>query len=140
MVGVVLITHGDVGEKLITTTESIGCRLDRIQFVSINIKERDKVDNIRKDIKKAIKKVDLGQGVLILTDMFGGTPSNISLSFLEEGEIEVLSGVNLPMLLKLSDVREKVDLIELTKIIKEYGKKSIVLASDFLKETEQQGK
>ena len=132
MVGIVLITHGDVGEKLIETTESIVGRLDRIQCVSINIKERNKVDLIKKSIVAAIKNVDLGQGVLILTDMFGGTPSNISLSFLEEGKIEVLSGVNLPMLLKLSNLRKKEDLMELAKDLREQGQKSIVLASELL--------
>jgi PTS system mannose-specific IIA component len=132
MVGIVLITHGSVGEELIATTESIGCKLSRIQYVAINREEREKVDKIRQAIATAIKKVDLGQGVLILTDMFGGTPSNISLSFLEEGRVEVLCGVNLPMLLKLSGMREKDDLMELTRALKDYGKKSIVLASDFL--------
>ncbi len=132
MIGIVLITHGGVGEELIATTESIGCKLSRIQCVSINIEEREKVDKIRKALATAIKKVDLGQGVLILTDMFGGTPSNISLSFLEEGRVEVLCGVNLPILMKLSSLREKSDLMELIKVLKDYGKKSIVLASDFL--------
>lgn len=132
MIGIVLITHGGVGEELIATTESMGCKLSRIQCVSINIEEREKVDKIRKTLATAIKKSDLGQGVLILTDMFGGTPSNISLSFLEEGRVEVLCGVNLPILMKLSGLREKNDLMGLIKVLKDYGKKSIVLASDFL--------
>ena len=132
MIGIVLITHGGVGEELIATAESIGCKLSRIQCVSINTEEREKVDKIRKALAAAIKKADLGHGVLILTDMFGGTPSNISLSFLEEGKVEVLCGVNLPILMKLSGLREKGNLIELIKVLKDYGKKSIVLASDFL--------
>lgn len=129
MVGIVVITHGNLGESLILTVKSIGGRLDsRVQWVSI--KERNKVEETRKSIAKAIKNVDLGHGVLILTDMFGGSPSNLSLSFLEEGKVEVLTGVNLPMLLKLSDLREEESLEELTRVLKEYGQKSIVLASD----------
>ncbi|MFQ5900475.1 MAG: PTS sugar transporter subunit IIA [Thermodesulfobacteriota bacterium] len=132
MVGIVVITHGDFAERLILTAESIGVKLDKIQWVSI--KERNEVEEARKGIARAIKNVDFGQGVLILTDMFGGSPSNLSLSFLDEGKVEVLAGVNLPMLLKVADLRKKEALKELAGRLKEYGQKSIVLASDVLKE------
>jgi len=90
------------------------------------------VEELKKEISAAIKKLDKGQGVLILTDLFGGTPSNISLSFMKEGKIEVVTGVNLPMLLKVSDVKEGTSLNEFARFIKEYGKNNISLASEIL--------
>ena len=85
-----------------------------------------------KEISTAMKKLDQGQGVLILTDLFGGTPSNISLSFMKEGKVEVITGVNLPMLLKLPDIREGMSLKEFAQNIKDYGIKNISLASEVL--------
>jgi PTS system mannose-specific IIA component len=90
------------------------------------------VEDLKKEIQNAIKKLDHGKGVLILTDLFGGTPSNISLSFMKEGKVEVVTGVNLPMLLKLSDVNEAITLNEFATFIKDYGKKNISLASEIL--------
>jgi PTS system mannose-specific IIA component len=83
-------------------------------------------------IKKGIKKVDMGRGVLILTDMFGGTPSNISLSFQQKGKVEIVTGINLPMLIKLSTLREEKTLDELASFIKSYGQKNIHLASEIM--------
>jgi PTS system mannose-specific IIA component len=90
------------------------------------------MEEIKKEISSSIKKLDRGQGVLILTDLFGGTPSNISLSFLKEGKLEVVTGVNLPMLLKLYDKRHEMNLAEFALYIKEYGRKNIYLASEVL--------
>ena len=92
-----------------------------------------RIESLHNKIAQAIKKVEQNQGVVILTDMFGGTPSNLSYSFLEEGRIEVLSGVNLPILLKAISSREKMNLGEVAKTLEEYGKKSISLASGILK-------
>jgi len=91
------------------------------------------VDLIKEKIVQALKKANSGDGVIILTDMFGGTPSNISLSFLEEGKIEVVAGVNLPMLIKLVTFRENKHTDELAHFITEYGLKNIYLATDVMK-------
>jgi PTS system mannose-specific IIA component len=87
---------------------------------------------LKKEIHNAIKKLDKGKGVLILTDLFGGTPSNISLSFMKEGKVEVLTGVNLPMVLKLSEVKEDMTLQDFACLIKNYGERNIMLASEIL--------
>jgi len=92
---------------------------------------------LRKKIKKGISKVTSDNGVIILTDMFGGTPSNLSYSFLEEGKVEVISGVNLPILLKAVTARSKMDMESLTVSLVEHGKKSISLASGILKGTKR---
>jgi len=110
MVGVLITTHGNLGK-------------DQIKGV----------EDLKKEISNAIKKLDQGQGVLILTDLFGGTPSNISLSFMKEGKVEVITGVNLPMLLKLPDIGENMSLREFAQQIKEYGIKNISLASEILR-------
>jgi len=92
------------------------------------------LEELKKEISSAIKKLDHGKGVLILTDLFGGTPSNVSLSFLKEGKVEVVTGVNLPMLLKLTDdIRTSMTLQEFACVIKDYGKKNISVASEILK-------
>ena len=101
MIGVLIITHGNLGNELIKASELIKGRLEGVLHVSVD--QSKGVEEIKKEISTSIKKLDRGQGVLILTDLFGGTPSNISLSFLKEGKLEVVTGVNLPMLLKLYD-------------------------------------
>ena len=132
MVGVVVVTHCRLGEEMISAAQLVvGEELKRFQAVSINPKEG--TDEIREKIFSAIRKVDVGQGVLILTDMYGGTPSNISLSFLEEKKIEVITGVNLPMLLKLATYSTETDLEKLANYITDYGQRNINLASEVLK-------
>lgn len=130
MVGVLVITHGDLGQELIKAAELIKGKYDGVLPVSVDSKKG--VEDIKKEITNAIKKVDKGEGVLILTDLFGGTPSNIALSFLKEGKVEVVTGVNLPMLLKL-DIRKEKNLTDLSYFIKDYGRKNISLASEILK-------
>jgi PTS system mannose-specific IIA component len=132
MIGIVIVTHSQLGDALIEAAEFIlGTRPDTMVSVSINLNEH--VDKLRKKIAEAIKKVDHNRGVLILTDMFGGTPSNLSYSFLEEGRIEVISGVNLPILIKAVDIQKEMELSELAENLEAYGKKSISLASGILK-------
>ena len=132
MVGVVVVTHCHLGEELISAAELVvGEELKQFQPVSIDRTEES--EDIREKIIAAIRKVDAGQGVLILTDMYGGTPSNISLSFLEEKRIEVITGVNLPMLLKLATYQNDMDLEALAVFITEYGQRNINLASEVLK-------
>ena len=132
MIGIVIVTHSQLGDALIDAAEFIlGNRPDTMVPVSIDLKEN--VDKLRKKIAKAIKQVDNKKGVLILTDMFGGTPSNLSYSFLEEGKVEVISGVNLPILIKAVDIQKDMELSDLAQEIEAFGKKSISLASGILK-------
>ncbi|MFZ2632879.1 MAG: PTS fructose transporter subunit IIA [Desulfosalsimonadaceae bacterium] len=133
MLGIVIVTHGKLGEILIETSEIIlNSKPDAVVSVSINLAEN--VEKLRQKIETAIKSVNSNKGILILTDMFGGTPSNLSYSFLEEGRIEVISGVNLPVLLKAINLRNKtMEIHQMAKTIEDYGKKSISLASDILK-------
>ena len=132
MIGITIVTHKQLGDALIDAAAFIlGRKPDAVMSVSIDINE--KVDALRTDIAKAIKKVQREDGVLILTDMFGGTPSNLSYSFLEEGKVEVISGVNLPILIKAVGSREKMGLTDLAIHLEAYGKKSISMASGILK-------
>ncbi len=132
MIGIVIVTHSQLGEAMIDAAEFIiGNRPEAIEFVSIDLNEN--ADLLRKKISEGIKKVDRKKGVLVLTDMFGGTPSNLSYSFLEEGKVEVISGVNLPILIKAVQTRKKSDLSELAVNLEAFGKKSISLASGILK-------
>jgi mannose PTS system EIIA component len=130
MIGVLITTHGNLGSELIKAAELIRGSLKGIVHVSID--QTKGVEDLKKEISMAIKKLDQGKGVLILTDLFGGTPSNISLSFLKEGKVEVITGVNLPMLLKLPDIREGMQLKEFARSVKDYGIKNISLASEIL--------
>lgn len=132
MVGVIVVTHCHLAEELIAAAKLVvGEELKQFQPVSIDPAEGS--EEIREKIIGAIRKVDEGQGVLILTDMYGGTPSNISLSFLEEKKIEVITGVNLPMLLKLATYSDELDLEKLAHFITDYGQRNINLASEVLK-------
>ena len=132
MIGIVIVTHCQLGEALIGAAEFIiGSRPDSLESVSIDLSES--ADKLRAKIDQGIKKVKGQDGVLILTDMFGGTPSNLSYSFLEEGHIEVLSGVNLPILIQAVTDRKKMKLNQLAANLEAFGKKSISLASGILK-------
>ena len=132
MIGIVIVTHCKLGEALIEAAEFIiGHRPESLESVSIDLNEN--AEKLRNKISQGIKKVKGQEGVLILTDMFGGTPSNLSYSFLEEGRIEVLSGVNLPILIQAASMRNKMKLDELAANLESFGKKSISLASGILK-------
>ena len=132
MIGVLVITHGNLGNELIKVAELI--KGPQQGILSISVDASRGLDDLRKEITASIRKVDSGSGVLVLTDLFGGTPSNVSLAFLKEGKVEVVTGVNLPMLLKVPDVREKEnDLAKFAAEIRDYGKKNIYLASEVLK-------
>lgn len=138
MIGIVIVTHSQLGDALIEAAEFIiGKRPEALVSVSIDLNES--ADMLRRKIADGIKKVKSKDGVLILTDMFGGTPSNLSYSFLEEGQIEVLSGVNLPILIQAANTRAKVDLTKLAVKLEAFGKKSISLASGLLKGNKRRG-
>jgi len=132
MIGIVITTHCNLGDAFIDAAEFIlGKRPEAMVSVSIDLNENAEI--LRKKIAEGIKKVDQKKGVLILTDMFGGTPSNLSYSFLEEGHVEVLSGVNLPILIRAANIRDDEDLSNLVVNLEAFGKKSISLASGILK-------
>ena len=132
MIGIVIVTHRHLGDALIEAAEFIiGKRPEALVSVSIDLNESAEV--LRAKISKGIKSVSSEDGVLILTDMFGGTPSNLSYSFLEEGHIEVISGVNLPILIQADNIQKKMKLDKLAVKLEEFGKKSISLASGILK-------
>ncbi|MGD2272611.1 MAG: PTS fructose transporter subunit IIA [Desulfobacterales bacterium] len=132
MIGIVIVTHSHLGDALIEAAEFIiGKRPEALVSVSIDLNQS--AETLRAKIADGIKKVKSKDGVLILTDMFGGTPSNLSYSFLEEGQIEVISGVNLPILIQAANTRAKMDLSKLAVKLEAFGKKSISLASGLLK-------
>ncbi|MCD6138068.1 MAG: PTS fructose transporter subunit IIA [Deltaproteobacteria bacterium] len=132
MIGIVVATHTGLGEALIDAAEAIlEGPMEAVTAVSVDLK--NSAEELRRQISNGIKLVDQGDGVLILTDMFGGTPSNLSLSFLKEGCIDVLTGVNLPVLIRAVKNRKGIDFSELAESLQDYGKKSILLASGVLK-------
>lgn len=132
MTGIVIVTHGGLADSLIGTVELInGNRPDAVTAVSIMPNED--ADRLREKIVRGIKAVSRKKGVLIFTDMFGGTPSNLSYSLLEEGEVEVLSGVNLPLLMRAVEWRDRKNLNDLAVSLEAFGKRSISLASGILK-------
>ncbi|MDY0220176.1 MAG: PTS fructose transporter subunit IIA [Desulfobacterium sp.] len=132
MTGILIVTHSTLGQALIESAELImNSQIENIGSVSIDI--REPAEALIKKIRTGIKKVNNDKGVIIFTDMFGGTPSNLSYSFLEEGSVEVISGVNLPILIKAISVRGKQDLPTAAASIVAHGKKSISLASGILK-------
>lgn len=132
MTGVVIVTHYRLGEEFLQALRLIVPDAPPVQAVSVDPKQS--VDEMRESIAQALRRADTGDGVLVLTDMFGGTPSNISLSFLAEHRVEVVTGLNLPMLIKLATMTEKKPLEELAAFIKEYGQRNIRVASEILPE------
>jgi len=134
MIGVIVVTHGSLANELIAAIEFVIGGKPGISIMGVAMPgSTTDFTEFSKDISAAIKKVDEGDGVLLLTDMFGGTPSNVSLSFLEENRVEVISGVNLPMLLKVSTITKEVTLKEAVKIAEAAGKDNIIVATKLLK-------
>ena len=130
MIGIGVVTHGDLGTELLRTAQEIVGKFASVESVSIDASEQ--IDKARKKIEAALQRVNDGSGVLILTDLFGGTPSNLVLSYLEVGRLEVVTGVNLPMLMKLPSLREERDLRALADNVAKYGQRNILVASEFL--------
>lgn len=131
MTGAVIITHGTLAAGLADVAETISGDIEGVRTVSVN--SSDATERIRDDLAKAVEESDDGDGVVIFTDMFGGTPSNIALSLFESGRVEVVTGVNLPMIIKFLGHRDK-PLGELALLLKESGRESIILAGDMLKD------
>lgn len=136
-VGVVVVTHGVLATELLNAAEIIVGDLPR--FAAVSIGWHDDVAVATDAMARAIARVDAGRGVLLLTDMFGGTPSNLALTFLEAGRVEVVTGVNLPMLIKLARVRDEHDLAALARLVCEDGRAAIRVASDLLRAGDTRG-
>ena|SRR5439155_26066227 len=130
MIGVIVVTHGQLAIELVKAAEMIVGDLP--QFVAVSIGWHDDVTVAREAIARAIERVQGPAGVLILTDMFGGTPSNLGLTFLETNRVEVITGVNLPMLIKLAGLQSSSELLAVAREMRENGRNAIWVASDLL--------
>jgi mannose PTS system EIIA component len=130
MIGAVIVTHGQLATELVSAAEMIVGEIDHITAVSIGW--HDDVDVAREEVAQAIKRVGTAGGVILLTDMFGGTPTNIAATFLGEASVEVVTGVNLPMVIKLATQDKDESLADLARRVRDEGQKQIYLASDIL--------
>ena len=131
MIGVVVVTHGQLATELLNATEMIVGDLPR--FAAVSIGWHDEVNDAREDIAQAIERVRGDEGVLLLTDMFGGTPCNLGMTFLEADRVEVITGVNLPMLIKLASLQSSQNLLDVAREMREHGRTAIWVASDLLR-------
>ncbi len=130
MIGALVVTHGHLGRELVAAAEMIVGEISHIQAVSVGW--HDDVNDARSDIEKRIEDVESGRGVIIFTDMFGGTPSNIAFSFHDPGRVEIITGVNLPMIIKIASQKEGESIDALARVVREQGRSSISTASEFL--------
>ena len=130
MVGLLIITHGQLAKEFLKTVEYIIGFVELVKHVSIDA--LDDPEDLRDTIEKKIASLEKGDGVIILTDMFGGTPSNVALSFLQKNKVEIVTGINLPMVLSVAQNKDKVSLTELAETAKKAGQRSISLASEIL--------
>ncbi len=136
MIGLLLISHGQLGPVLLETAAEIVGPFDRAEAISVS--RRDSLADVETRIEDAVHRLDAGQGVLVLADMFGGTAANVALRLVGRRRVEVVTGCNLPMLLKASSARPRADgLVSLAQLIKFYGQRNVLLASEMLKEREQ---
>jgi len=135
MIGLLIITHGQLAKELLEAAEFIVGAIDTVEYVAIDASKDSK--KLRDIIQKKMTSLDQGQGVLVLTDMFGGTPSNLALSFLQKDSVEVVTGTNLPMVIAVAHSREGQTLSEVADIAKTAGRRSISLASELLKPTKE---
>jgi len=129
-IGGVIVSHGQVANELVAAAEAVVGNLSHITAVSIGW--HDDVEMAKAEIERAIANVSQGSGVLLLTDMFGGTPTNIAAMFLKSGEVEIITGVNLPMVIKLATLNHEVSLQELAKEVEDEGKEAICRAGVLL--------
>jgi PTS system mannose-specific IIA component len=134
MIGVVVVTHGQLATELVNAAEMIVGDLP--QFAAVAIGWHDDVESARMEIGRAIASVQGPDGVLVLTDMFGGTPANLGVTFLEANRVELITGVNLPMLIKLARLEASTDLIAAAREMREHGRNAIWVASDLLRAAE----
>jgi PTS system mannose-specific IIA component len=130
MIGMVLVTHGRLAEEFVNATEHVVGPQTQVRAISIG--PDDDMEQRRQDILAAVAEVESGAGVIILTDMFGGTPSNLAISVMEKANVEVIAGINLPMLIKLASVRGEDDMANAVAAAQESGRKYINVASHLL--------
>lgn len=130
MIGLILVTHGNLADQFVEATEHVVGQQSAIATVCIG--PNDDMEQRRAEIAKAIKKVDSGDGVIILTDLFGGTPSNLAISLLEAGRVEVIAGINLPMLIRLTGARKTMGVVEAVQAAQTAGRNYITVASELL--------
>ncbi len=131
MIGIVLVSHGQLASELLRAAEIIVGKIENT--VTVDIHPKMGMEEIHTSVEAAIRTVDADQGVLLLIDMFGGTPSNIGLSFLATHNVEVVTGVNLPMMVKLPMARQTMPLPELAKHLRDFGQRNITIPGDMLK-------
>ena len=129
-VGGVIVSHGQVATELVAAAETVVGDISHV--VAVSIGWHDDVEAAQDEIERAIKNVSTGSGVIVLTDMFGGTPTNIAAMFLKEGEVEIVTGVNLPMVIKLASNNKEISLFDLAREIEDQGKQSIYRTSALL--------
>ncbi|QDZ07574.1 PTS sugar transporter subunit IIA [Sphingomonas panacisoli] len=132
MIGLVLVTHGRLASEFVTAMEHVVGPQEHVEAIAIG--PEDDMEARRADIAAAIAKVDIGKGVILLTDLFGGTPSNLAISLLERGRVEVIAGINLPMLIRLASARKTMKVIDAVAAAREAGRKYISVASEVLGE------
>lgn len=130
MIGLILVTHGTLADEFVVAMEHVVGPQKQIATVCIG--PHDDMEQRRKDIATAIKTVDDGEGVIILSDLFGGTPSNLSISLLDAGRVEVIAGVNLPMLIRLESARKNMTVSDAVAAARDAGRKYISVASELL--------
>ncbi len=130
MIGLVLVTHGRLAEEFVSAAEHVVGPQENLRAICIG--PDDDMEKRREDIVQGVKAVDTGDGVIVLTDMFGGTPSNLSISILDKGKVEVIAGINLPMLIRLASVRDGSSLADAVEQAQEAGRKYISIASHVL--------
>jgi len=130
MIGVILVTHGHLAEEFVRAMEHVVGPQEAIATVCIG--PSDDMEQRRREIAQSIKKVNDGSGVVVLTDLFGGTPSNLAISLLEAGKVEVIAGINLPMLIRLAGVRKSLGVTEAVRAARDAGRTYITVASELL--------
>jgi len=130
MIGMVLVTHGRLAQEFVAATEHVVGPQDQVRAISIG--PDDDMEQRRQDILDAVSDVETGSGVILLTDMFGGTPSNLAISVMEKANVEVIAGINLPMLIKLASMRGEDDMGKAVAAAQESGRKYINVASHLL--------
>ena len=130
MIGLILVTHGRLAQEFLVAMEHVVGKQQQIETIAIG--PNDDMEQRRADIASAIARADAGKGVIILTDLFGGTPSNLAISLLDAGRVEVIAGVNLPMLIRLEGARRSMNVREAVSAARDAGQKYISVASDLL--------
>lgn len=130
MIGMILVTHGRLAEEFVRAMEHVVGRQEAVATICIG--PNDDVEQRRREIADAIREVDSGEGAVILTDLFGGTPSNLAISLMQAGRVEVIAGINLPMLIRLAGARKASDIRTAVAAARDAGRNYITIASEFL--------